>query len=320
MIRVMKLNEGKEDFLLIEFFSISNNGIQKRTSEGNWIAASDPTDKEKEELCKAYKLPSRIFSIGKNYSNVSFFKNYLTEDEKSVCIMLFIDLKSMDEPESLSSTVTVFLTNDVVITISEKSLIDEVLNKFGSEISSEAGLILHTIQVINEHYLSFLHLQREKIEEISQEASNGSNRNILEKTTDTEKTLVYIDNLLKEQHKTIHSLLDSDLVSSDRDLAIEIELQTKQATTSVQIYREMLSSISGLINSMMDNRLNQLMKFLNTASLLLALPTLIFSLWGINTGGLLWKDSEVGSIMVVLLALIVSIVSGIYLFRKDYNA
>lgn len=320
MIRVTKLNEGKEDFLLIDFFSISNDGVQERANKGNWIALSNPTDEEKEELCKTYELPKRFFSLGKNYSNVSFFKNYLTEDDKTVCVMLFIDLKSMDEPESLSSTVTVFLTNDVLITISEKPLIEEVLNNFESEISSEAGLILHTIQVINEHYLSFLHKLREKIEEISQEASNGSNRNILEKTTDTEKTLVYIDNLLKEQQKTIHSLLDADLVSSDRDLAIEIELQTKQATTSVQIYREMLSSISGLINSMMDNRLNQLMKFLNTASLLLALPTLIFSLWGINTGGLLWRDSEIGSIMVVLLALIVSIVSGIYLFRKDYNA
>lgn len=305
---------------MIDFFSISNDGVQKGANKGNWIALSNPTDEEKEELCKTYELPKRFFSLGKNYSNVSFFKNYLTEDDKTVCVMLFIDLKSMDEPESLSSTVTVFLTNDVLITISEKPLIEEVLNNFESEISSEAGLILHTIQVINEHYLSFLHKLREKIEEISQEASNGSNRNILEKTTDTEKTLVYIDNLLKEQQKTIHSLLDADLVSSDRDLAIEIELQTKQATTSVQIYREMLSSISGLINSMMDNRLNQLMKFLNTASLLLALPTLIFSLWGINTGGLLWRDSEIGSIMVVLLALIVSIVSGIYLFRKDYNA
>ncbi|MFR3684943.1 MAG: magnesium transporter CorA family protein [Enterococcus sp.] len=305
---------------MIDFFSISNDGVQKRANKGNWIALSNPTDEEKEKLCKTYELPKRFFSLGKNYSNVSFFKNYLTEDDKTVCVMLFIDLKSVDEPESLSSTVTVFFTNDVLITISEKPLIEEVLNNFESEISSEAGLILHTIQVINEHYLSFLHKLREKIEEISQEASNGSNRNILEKTTDTEKTLVYIDNLLKEQQKTIHSLLDADLVSSDRDLAIEIELQTKQATTSVQIYREMLSSISGLINSMMDNRLNQLMKFLNTASLLLALPTLIFSLWGINTGGLLWRDSEIGSIMVVLLALIVSIVSGIYLFRKDYNA
>lgn len=234
--------------------------------------------------------------------------------------MLFINIQSIDEPESLSSAVTVFLTEDVLITVSKGQLMDEVLDNYKSEIFTKAGLILHTLQIINEHYLIFLKKQRKTIEEISQVTSTGSNKSILEKTTNTEKNLVYIDNLLKEQRKTITQLLDSSLVASDRDLAIEIELQTKQATTSVQIYREMLSSISGLIDSMMDNRLNQLMKFLNTASLLLALPTLIFSLWGINTGGLLWRDSEIGSIMVVLLALIVSIVSGVYLFKKDYDA
>lgn len=234
--------------------------------------------------------------------------------------MLFINIESIDEPELLSSTVTIFLTSEVLITVSESPLIDEVLENYKSDITTKAGLILHTLQVINSHYLAFLRKQRETIEEISQGTSNGSNKTILEKTTHTEKNLVYIDNLLKEQRKTINHLLESSLVSSDRDLAIEIELQTKQATTSVQIYREMLGSISGLINSMMDNRLNQLMKFLNTASLLLALPTLIFSLWGINTGGLLWRDSEIGSIMVVLLALLISIVSGVYLFKKDYDA
>lgn len=320
MIGLSKTSEDKEDSPLIDFFSISNNGVQNNTNKGNWIAVSNPTNDEKERLCDTYDLPQNFFSLGKNYSNVSFFKKYLAEDEKPLCLMLFINIRSIDEPESLSSTITVFLTSDILITVSEKALIDEVLDNFEAEISSKAGLILHIIQVINEHYLIFLRKQRKTIEEISQGTSHGSNKNILEKTTDTEKNLVYIDNLLKEQHKTINQLLDSSLVSSDRDLAIEIELQTKQATTSVQIYREMLSSISGLIDSMMDNRLNQLMKFLNTASLLLALPTLIFSLWGINTGGLLWRDSEIGSFMVVLLALIVSIISGIYLFKKDYDA
>lgn len=305
---------------MIDYFSITSEGVQKNSSGGNWLSVSDPTDAEKEELHQAYDLPKKFFFLGEKYSNVSFFKKYQTEDEKSLCLMLFINIQSMEEPESLSSTVTVFLTSDILITVSEKPLMDEVLNNYQAEIFTTAGLILHTLQIINEHYLVFLHKQRETIEEISQIASNGSNKNILEKTTHTEKKLVFIDNLLKEQSRTITRLLDSSLVSSDRDLAIEIELQTKQATTSVQIYREMLSSISGLIDSMMDNRLNQLMKFLNTASLLLALPTLIFSLWGINTGGLLWKDSEIGSIMVVLLALIVSIVSGIYLFKKDYDA
>ncbi|MGM0166777.1 magnesium transporter [Enterococcus sp. AZ135] len=305
---------------MINFFSITSDGVQKNTREGNWLSVSNPTDREKQLLHETYELPKNFFSLGEKYSNVSFFKRYQTEDKKPLCLMLFIDIQSIDEPESLSAAVTVFLSSDVLITVSEQSLINEVLDNYTSEIFTKAGLILHTLQIINEHYLTFLRKQRKTIEEISQGTSYGSNKNILEKTTHTEKNLVYIDNLLKEQRRTITHLLDSSLVSSDRDLAIEIELQTKQATTSVQIYREMLSSISGLIDSMMDNRLNQLMKFLNTASLLLALPTLIFSLWGINTGGLLWRDSEVGSILVVLLAFIVSIVSGVYLFKKDYDA
>ncbi|BBM18047.1 MULTISPECIES: magnesium transporter CorA family protein [Enterococcus] len=305
---------------MLDFYSISGEGIKKETRKGNWLAVSNPTEDEKEQLHNDYDLPKKFFSLGENYSNVSFFKKYQTEDKDPICLMLFINIESIDEPELLSSTVTIFLTSEVLITVSESPLIDEVLENYKSDITTKAGLILHTLQVINSHYLAFLRKQRETIEEISQGTSNGSNKTILEKTTHTEKNLVYIDNLLKEQRKTINHLLESSLVSSDRDLAIEIELQTKQATTSVQIYREMLGSISGLINSMMDNRLNQLMKFLNTASLLLALPTLIFSLWGINTGGLLWRDSEIGSIMVVLLALLISIVSGVYLFKKDYDA
>lgn len=305
---------------MLDFYSISGEGIKKETRKGNWLAVSNPTEDEKEQLHNDYDLPKKFFSLGENYSNVSFFKKYQTEDKDPICLMLFINIESIDEPELLSSTVTIFLTSEVLITVSESPLIDEVLENYKSDITTKAGLILLTLQVINSHYLAFLRKQRETIEEISQGTSNGSNKTILEKTTHTEKNLVYIDNLLKEQRKTINHLLESSLVSSDRDLAIEIELQTKQATTSVQIYREMLGSISGLINSMMDNRLNQLMKFLNTASLLLALPTLIFSLWGINTGGLLWRDSEIGSIMVVLLALLISIVSGVYLFKKDYDA
>lgn len=305
---------------MLDYYTISDEGVKKSAGTGNWLNVAEPTEAEKEHLHKIYDLPQNFFLLGEKYPNVTFFKNYRTSADQAICLMMFVNIHSVDEPESLSSTVTVFLTPDVLITVIEKSLLQEIMQNFQTEISTKAGWILHMLQVINEHYLIFLREQRKTIEEISQGAANGSNKLILQKATHTEKNLVYIDNLLKEQLKTINRLLESSLVASDRDLAIEIELQTKQATTSVQIYREMLGSISGLIDSMMDNRLNQLMKFLNTASLLLALPTLIFSLWGINTGGLLWRDSEIGSFMVVLLALIVSIVSGIYLFKKDYDA
>lgn len=304
---------------MIDFFSISDEGIQKQTYSGNWLALANPSNQEKEQVNQHYDLPENFFRLNEKYPNVSFFENKLNH-EKNCCLMLLVVIQSADEPESMSSTMTIFLTPDLLITVGGKPFIDQAVNDFGSTIQTKAALILRTLQIINEQYLIFLQEQRKTIEEISQGTSNGSNRNILEMATHTEKKLVFIDNLLKEQSVTINQLLASSLVTSDQNLALEIELQTKQATTSVQIYREMLSSISGLIDSMMDNRLNQLMKFLNTASLLLALPTLIFSLWGINTGGLLWRDSELGSFMVVLVALIVSIISGIYLFKKDYDA
>lgn len=305
---------------MLDYYTISTEGVQKSDRTGNWLVVTEPNDWEKDQLHQTYDLPRDFFILGEKYFNVSYFKKYQAENKKVYSLMMFVNIQSMDDPELTPSTITVFLTPDVLITVADQPLIEEVLQKYQTEIFTKAALILYMLETINEHYLIFLRQQREIIESISDVAPKRSNRDILEKTTHTEKKLVYIDNLLNEQSKTINRLLDSQLVASDRDLAIQIELQTKQATVSVQIYREMLGSISGLINSMMDNRLNQLMKFLNTASLLLAMPTLIFSLWGINTGGLWWRHSEIGSIAVVLLALIVSIVSGIYLFKKDYDA
>lgn len=46
----------------------------------------------------------------------------------------FTDIKSIDDPESLSSSVSIFLTSDVLITVCEKPLIDEVLENYESEI------------------------------------------------------------------------------------------------------------------------------------------------------------------------------------------
>lgn len=305
---------------MLDYYTISTEGVQKSDPTGNWLVVTEPNDWEKDQLHQTYDLPRDFFILREKYFNVSYFKKYQAENKKVYSLMMFVNIQSMDDPELTPSTITVFLTPDVLITVADQPLIEEVLQKYQTEIFTKAALILYMLETINEHYLIFLRQQREIIESISDVAPKRSNRDILEKTTHTEKKLVYIDNLLNEQSKTINRLLDSQLVASDRDLAIQIELQTKQATVSVQIYREMLGSISGLINSMMDNRLNQLMKFLNTASLLLAMPTLIFSLWGINTGGLWWRHSEIGSIAVVLLALLVSIVSGIYLFKKDYDA
>lgn len=59
---------------MLDFYSISGEGIKKETRKGNWLAVSNPTEDEKEQLHNDYDLPKKFFSLGENYSNVSFLK------------------------------------------------------------------------------------------------------------------------------------------------------------------------------------------------------------------------------------------------------
>ena len=66
-------------------------------------------------------------------------------------------------------------------------------------------------------------------------------------------------------------------------LVYDIKLRQKFAMKMVTIYRDLLETIGGLFSDMMDNNLNHLMKYLDSAALVVAVPSLIAG-WGINTG------------------------------------
>lgn len=87
----------------------------------------------------------------------------------------------------------------------------------------------------------------------------------------------------------------------------------------VTIYRDLLETIGGLFSDMMDNNLNHLMKYLDSAALVVAVPSLIAGLWGINTGGLPGKENTIGTILVFGLAILVGILTAIFLSRKDFS-
>lgn len=87
----------------------------------------------------------------------------------------------------------------------------------------------------------------------------------------------------------------------------------------IHVYRDLLESISGLFTAMMDNNLNHLMKYLDSAALVIAIPALISGLYGMNVGGLPWKSSQYGFWLVLGLATVLTIMVAIMLKRKRYS-
>ena len=75
-------------------------------------------------------------------------------------------------------------------------------------------------------------------------------------------------------------------------------------------------SMTDSFSSIISNRLSQIMKFLTSVTIILAIPTLIFSLWGINVP-VPWADASLGFIEVILIGVLVTMVATFVLWKKD---
>jgi magnesium transporter len=94
----------------------------------------------------------------------------------------------------------------------------------------------------------------------------------------------------------------------------DIEIDTKQQHDTAYMYKEMLSTTLEAYQSSISNNLNLVLKILASISLILMLPTLIASLYGMNVGLPLENNPYAFWIIAVISACWAAVL--IYLFRK----
>lgn len=95
----------------------------------------------------------------------------------------------------------------------------------------------------------------------------------------------------------------------------DVIVENKQAIEMCTIYRDILSGTMDAFASVISNNLNMVMKFLTSITIIIAVPTLFASLWGMNVK-VPFTDSPIGFWLVVGISLILSLITGIFLWKK----
>ena len=171
------------------------------------------------------------------------------------------------------------------------------------------------------HFRQYLEAIKTEIDHLDREARQTTQNKELFKLADVERQMIYLEHLLEIQGKTLDYFLgETDFKEKlgRNDLSYDVELYIRQTNRTVRIYRDLLETIGSLFASMMSNTLNHLMKFLESAALVLTIPTVIAGIWGMNTGGLPWEKSTSGFIIVMVLSVILTIFTWSYLKKKKY--
>ena len=131
-----------------------------------------------------------------------------------------------------------------------------------------------------------------------------------------EKSLVFFITSLRGNDNLLVKLknLKSQREFFDPDLVEDVEIELRQAQDTARIYSDILSGTMDAFASVISNNLNVIMKRMTAISLLLMIPTLIASLYGMNVHNGL-EDSHYGLFVIAIISVAFSILS-YWMFRR----
>ena len=100
-----------------------------------------------------------------------------------------------------------------------------------------------------------------------------------------ESNLVYFDTSLRANKVVLDRLMRYNRIKKypeDQDLLDDVVVENQQAIEMTRIYRDIIQGTRELLSSLMDNRLNSAMKYLASITIVMAIPTIISGIYGMN--------------------------------------
>ena len=144
------------------------------------------------------------------------------------------------------------------------------------------------------------------------------NRELL-KLLNLEKSLVYFTTSLKANEVVMEKTLRGKIIKlyeEDEDLLEDAIIENKQAMEMSKIYSDILNGTMDAYASIISNNLNGVMKMLTSITIILAIPTLIASLWGMNVP-VPFQNSTWGFAILSLAMVTITTITVWWLKRRD---
>lgn len=302
-----------------------NNEIIETTldQQALWINVVEPDREEIELLMEYYNLPEDFIRDPLD-SEESARIEY---DEDTGYSLIIIDLPLVNSTNrSVLSFITIplgiVIGNGIVMTIcdAENEFLENFSRQDNINLKFHSRFALEILTTIANHYNRNLRLLNKSRIRIERELKNNITNKQLFKLMEVEKSLVYFLAALKGNDTIIKKLFRLPAIKrfeDDEELLEDLIIENNQAIETTELHQRILESITTSYASLLSNDMNTIMKTLTMFTVLLTLPTLVFSFFGMNVPLPLSDHSYISWIIVVVISLILVAIVSVYLWRKQ---
>lgn len=267
---------------------------QEKLSLGCWVNVAGPTQQEIAYLTGELGLDEGFVRSSLDEEESSRIE---AEDNGQVLVIVDLPVAAQEEGEKGSILYTtapmgIILTPEYIFTISTQpqQVIEEMADGRAKNVATHlrTRFLLSLLFRIATRYLTYLK-QIDKISSYTEQQLHKSMRNKeLIQLLGLEKSLVYFSTSLKGNEITLEKILRGRIIKlyeEDQDLLEDVLVEVKQAIEMCNIYTSILSGTMDAFASVISNNLNIVMKILAAITIVMSIPTIVSSFYGMNIGG-----------------------------------
>jgi len=307
--------------------------IYKKTDEGLmevdtiekdcWVNAIQPNYLELNEISKALDIPEEFLTDPLDLDE----RPRVEAEGDNILIILRVPCFDKNHPEIQYNTLPlgIIYSPDNIITIS--SMESEILSMFAERRiknfspSNKIRFIFLILLKTATLYLKFLRQISNLTTDHEKELHKTMKNVELLRLMDLEKSLVYFTTSLKANEIMIGRLSVSKHINmspEDRDLLEDVIVEYKQAIEMAHVHSNILGGMMQSFASLISNNLNASMKSLTSITIVLMLPTLVASIYGMNVvlpGGMERSNPHTFFLLLLIMGLISTVMLIVFRYK-----
>jgi len=317
MITVYYTNEKME--LQINYSS-QEPDIYSQIKRKSWIHLTQPTTDEIAEISKMTKIPINVINSTLDAEETAHLD--IDEDYTLVVVdtpVMEVEDQYPDIHKFYANPFGIIFNEDYFVTTSLKasSIEKDLTSRWMRNFATHKHVKL-TIQILYRNAAKFVTLLKflDKDSELIQARLHESmNNKELFELMSLGKSLVYLSTGLNANQLVLERIKRTEIFKKyeeDLDLIEDAIIENRQAMEMCSIHRDILNGAMDAFASVINNNVNTVMKTLTVVTMVLTIPTLVASFFGMNVE-LPFHDN--GFLIALFISLVLSLIGAFFLIK-----
>lgn len=295
---------------------------------GCWVHVVAPSPDEIDYLSQKLDIPKdHILDPLDKEERSRIELKHVEENFKHSLVIVDCPIEAKDEMgflEFKTIPIGIITTKEVVVTVVLKQLpvLEDIMDRRMEQYNTanHVQFVLQILYAVSYYFLKYLNSLIEHMHTLEKNIRQSMQNEELYAFMAAQRSLVFFATALQSNKAVLDKMIQAahyTAKDADKELLQDVIIENKQAIAMTDTYTQIVGGMSDTFSSVIANNLNRVMKFLTSFTIILSLPTIVASIYGMNVK-LPFSNQEYAFGLIMVGTLLITIITTVVFWRKKY--